>query len=147
MKSFLRKTFNWVRPFLTWKMLPFLLIAWTITNGWSYAFVVIGQRYNITWMTVLGFSWMSFLWFPLTIEKPITLFIAGFLYKTVYKETFRSTKGEILLKEIETKQYYFMTYAEWFFVDVDYTLKLTKTGKSVPEAVISYEQYLKDYPQ
>ena len=53
-----------------------------------YAFVLVGTRYGIGWMTWLGGIWMSFLWFPLTIEKPITIFIAGLLYRIVYRESF-----------------------------------------------------------
>ena len=47
-------------------------------------------------------------------------------------------------KEIKTKSYFFMQYAEWFFIDKDWNLKLTKLGSSVPECVESYEKYLKD---
>ena len=89
MKRFLIKTWEWAKPYLTWKMLPFLVIAWVITNGWSYAFVVIGTRYDITWMIWLGGAWISVLWFPLTIEKPITIFIAGLLYRLVFREKFK----------------------------------------------------------
>lgn len=74
-------------------MLPFLLIAWMITNGWSYAFVVIGARYGISWMTWLGGVWVSILWIPFTVEKPLTILIAVMLYKLIYKEDFKKIKG------------------------------------------------------
>jgi hypothetical protein len=82
------KTWEWARPYFTLKMLPFLVVAWCITNGWSYAFVLVGTRYSITWMTWLGGAWISFLWFPFTAEKVVTAFIAGLLYRLVYKEKF-----------------------------------------------------------
>jgi hypothetical protein len=88
MKKLLHKFWGWAKPYFTWKMVPFLAIAWVITNGWSYAFVLVGTRYGIGWMTWLGGIWMSFLWFPLTIEKPITIFLAGLLYRIVYRESF-----------------------------------------------------------
>lgn len=88
MKKLLAKTWDWARPYLTWKMLPFLLIAWCITNGWSYAFVVIGNRLDISWMVWVGGAWISVLWFPFTIEKPITIFIAGLLYRLFYRRKF-----------------------------------------------------------
>ena len=48
------------------------------------------------------------------------------------------------MKPVETKSYYFMTYAEWWYVDSNYDIKLTRLGQSVPKVVESYEQYLKD---
>ena len=83
--SIFKKALDWARPYLTWKMLPFLLTAWFLTNGWSYAFVIIGGKLDISWMVWLGGVWIAFLWFPFTIEKPITLFIAGLLYKIFYR--------------------------------------------------------------
>jgi len=75
-------------PYLTVKMLPFLVVAWFITNGWSYTAVVVGAKYDIPWLTWAGGAWISLLWFPLTIEKPITIFIAGLLYRLIYKKPF-----------------------------------------------------------
>ena len=88
MKKLFAKTWDWVKPYLTWKMLPFLLIAWMITNGWAYVFVITGN----TWMVWLGSAWISILWFPFTIEKIFTIAIAGALYRVVYKEDFK--KGD-----------------------------------------------------
>ena len=82
------KFWGWIKPYLVPKMIPFILLAWFITNGWSYAFVVIGTNLHISWMTWVGGAWISLLWFPLTIEKPITIFIAGMLYRLIYKEKF-----------------------------------------------------------
>lgn len=87
-KKIFVKTWDWAKPYFTWKMLPFLILAWFITNGWSYAFVVIGTKLGIHWMIWAGSVWISFLWFPLTVEKPITIFIAGLLYKLIYKEKY-----------------------------------------------------------
>jgi len=88
MKRLLNKSIEWARPYLTWKMLPFLLVAWLITNGWSYAFVIIGSRLGISWMVWLGGAWISFLWFPFTLEKVATIFIAGLLYRLFYRRRF-----------------------------------------------------------
>lgn len=70
-------------------MLPFLIIAWTLTNGWSYAFVVIGARYGIEWMTWLGGVWISILWLPFTVEKPLTIFLAGLFYKIFNRKEYK----------------------------------------------------------
>lgn len=88
MKKFLKNIWDWVKPYLTLKMLPFLVVAWLITNGWSYIFVTIGPKINQPWMTWLGGVWIAFLWFPMTIEKPITIAIALLLYRLIYKQNF-----------------------------------------------------------
>ena len=88
MKSFLKSIWDWVRPYLTLKMFPMLLIAWLITNGWSYIFVSVGPVIDQPWMTWLGGLWITMLWLPITIEKPITLGIALLLYRLVYRERF-----------------------------------------------------------
>jgi hypothetical protein len=88
-KRLLKKTWEWAKPYFTWKMAPFLIIAWMITNGWSYVFVALGPIIGASWMTWIGGIWIGFLWLPFTIEKPITLFIAGLLYRIVYKEKFK----------------------------------------------------------
>lgn len=72
-------------------------IAWFITNGWSYVFVVVGGFFNITWMTVLGASWAMLLWFPFTPEKIVTLFIAIFLLRLLFpkdEKTLRVLRDE-----------------------------------------------------
>lgn len=79
-------------------MIPFLAVAWIITNGWSYVFVVIGPKLGIPWMTWVGGVWIGFLWAPTTIEKPVTLWIAGKLYKIVLRKDFKK-KPEKELKE------------------------------------------------
>lgn len=88
-KRLLHSTWSWARPYFTWKMLPFLILSWFITNGWAYAFVVIGPKMGWSVMTWIGGIWISFLWMPFTIEKPITLFIAGALYRFIYRENFK----------------------------------------------------------
>lgn len=46
--------------------------------------------------------------------------------------------------QYETRSYYFMTIAEWFYVDKDYNLQLTELGKQNKDAVKSYNEYLVD---
>lgn len=68
------------------KMLVSFGIAWLITNGWSYVFIVIGPMFNMSWMFKIGIAWQGILWFPLTIEKPITFAIALWLHRLLFKE-------------------------------------------------------------
>lgn len=78
----------------------------------------------------------------------VALIIMGIISALYYGFTGDAKEKEkerlIRMKQIETKSYYFMTYAEWFYIDENFDIKLTKIGSSVPEAKKSYEQYLKD---
>lgn len=88
MKKFLRNCWEWVIPYFTLKMIPFLAVAWFITNGWSYAAIIVGNQYDIAWLKWVGTAWVGLLWFPFTIEKPITIFIAALLYKLFYRKAY-----------------------------------------------------------
>ena len=93
MKKLFNRFWDWARPYFTWRMAPFLLLAWTLTNGWSYAFTVVGPILGWSWMTWLGWFWIGVLWFPLTLEKPFIIWLAMFLYKLFYREAFIHKKG------------------------------------------------------
>jgi len=84
-----KKAIAWIKPYCTWKMFPMFCIVWMITNGWAYVFIGIGSWLDIGWMAVTGTAWVSFLWMPFTPEKIVTIAIAGFLYKLIYKEDFK----------------------------------------------------------
>ena len=70
--------------FLNPRLLLCFGLAWFITNGWSYVFAFVGGVLDITWMYVVGLSYMTFLWFPFTPEKIVTLFITVFLLKWLF---------------------------------------------------------------
>lgn len=59
-------------------------LAWMITNGWSYVFVGVGTVYKIGWMFAVGTAYLTFLWFPFTPEKIVTVFIAIALLKWLF---------------------------------------------------------------
>ncbi len=82
-------------------------IAWLITNGWSYIFVAVGTWLKIRWMQVVGGAYMSFLWFPFTPEKLVTLIIAVFLLKLMFPKDEKTLK--VLHDELETLKNKFRT--------------------------------------
>lgn len=93
MKRLLRSTWEWAKPYLTWKMVPCLLISWIITNGWAYIFVILGPILNAKWMTIAGSGWIAILWMPWTLEKPlVTIPLAGLIYRLIYREKFIKKK-------------------------------------------------------
>jgi hypothetical protein len=77
---------KWVKLILNWRFLVCFGIAWTITNGWSYVFIVLGSLLNIAWMFWLGTTYLAFLWLPFTVEKIVTFAIAIFLVKKLFKK-------------------------------------------------------------
>ena len=49
------------------------------------------------------------------------------------------------MKEEEKEQYLFLQYTQYFYIDEDYKIKLTKIGEENPEVKESYDEYLKNY--
>lgn len=75
---------NWARFLLNPRLLVCLLIAWMITNGWSYVLFGLGMWLKIGWMRIVGGAYMSFLWLPFTPEKIVTVLLAIALMRLLY---------------------------------------------------------------
>ena len=75
---------RWARFLLNPRLLVCLLIAWMITNGWSYIFFALGMLMKINWMRIVGGAYMSFLWLPFTPEKIVTVLLAIGLMRLLY---------------------------------------------------------------
>ena len=75
---------EWAGILLNPRLLVCLLIAWMITNGWSYIFFGLGMWLDIGWMSVVGGAYMSLLWLPFTPEKLLTVIIAIFLMRILF---------------------------------------------------------------
>ena len=87
---------NYLRPFLSWKFLLCFFLAWFITNGWSYVFVIIGTVCHIEWMFDIGVGWQALLWLPFTPEKLVTIPIAVWFNFKLFKDA----KTERLLNDM-----------------------------------------------
>ena len=77
---------NYLRPFLSLKFLLCFFLAWLVTNGWSYAFIIIGWTCNINWMFNVGIGYQAFLWMPFTPEKLVTIPMAIWFNATIFKD-------------------------------------------------------------
>ena len=66
------------------RLLVCILIAWFITNGWSYLFFALGSYLEIKWMSSVGGAWLTFLWLPISPEKIFTVAIAMLLLKLLF---------------------------------------------------------------
>ena len=83
-----QKISEWIKKLL-WlvfnpRLLLCLLIAWMITNGWSYILLGIGILFRIPWMQVVAGTYLSLLWIPFTPEKIVTVAIAIFLLRVFF---------------------------------------------------------------
>ncbi len=82
------------------RLLLCLGIGWIITNGWSYVLLAVGTIFKIKWLIVIAGSYMTFLWFPFTPEKLVTVIIAMFLLKRLFPND-KKTLG--ILRELRDK--------------------------------------------
>lgn len=83
---------KWTMFFLNPRLLFCLALGWMITNGWSYLFVAIGTATGTNWMIVLGTAYLSFLWFPFTPEKIVTVFLAILFMKRFFPKDEKTVK-------------------------------------------------------
>jgi hypothetical protein len=61
-------------------------IAWIITNGWAYIMLGIGIYGHINWAKIIATTYLSILWLPFTPEKLITIPLAIWLQKILFKK-------------------------------------------------------------
>lgn len=81
-----------IKPYLTWHFLLCFGIAWMITNGWSYVFIILGKALSIKWMLTIGASYLAFLWLPITPEKVVTIPIAIWFVRKLFPNDFETIK-------------------------------------------------------
>ncbi len=82
------------------KLLLCLLIAWFITNGWSYLLLGIGSYYDIGWMKAVSAAYIAFLWLPVSPEKIVTVAVAIALLRICFP---KDEKTLAVLKELYEK--------------------------------------------
>jgi len=75
-----------IKPYLKPTMFISFGIAWIITNGWAYIMLGIGIYGNISWAKVVATSYLAVLWLPITPEKLITIPLAIWLQKIIFKK-------------------------------------------------------------
>jgi len=66
-------------------MLISFLLAWIITNGWAYAMLGVGIWLDITWAKAVSGTYLGILWLPFTPEKLITVPLALFIQKVLFR--------------------------------------------------------------
>lgn len=82
------------------RLLFCVVIAWFITNGWSYLMFGIGSYLKINWMVAVSGAYLAFLWLPVSPEKIVTLAIAVALLRRIFPE---DEKTLAVLKQLYLK--------------------------------------------
>ncbi len=81
---------KWASFLLNPRLLLCVGIAWLVTNGWAYIFALLGTWLDIPWMLVTATAYLSFLWFPFTPEKLVTLVLSIFFLKLLFPKDTRT---------------------------------------------------------
>lgn len=87
-KDLFLKIWNYIKD---WRTALSFFIAWNITNGWSYVFVILGSWLKIKWMRTVGISYLSLLWAAVP-EKYITIPLGMGIKKILFR---RHKKGRV----------------------------------------------------
>ena len=77
-----------------------VVIAWLITNGWSYIFFAIGTYFGNSWMIGISSAYLAILWIPFSPEKVITFVIAMGLLRLLFPN---DQKTLAVLRELHNK--------------------------------------------
>lgn len=80
--AFLKAIWDYIRD---WRTFISFFIAWMITNGWCYVFIVLGTWLKIKWMKITGWSYLAFLWLPITPEKIVTIPLGMGIKKLLFR--------------------------------------------------------------
>ena len=82
------------------RLLLCFVLAWMITNGWSYLMFGLGTYFKIHWMTALSGAYLAFLWLPVSPEKIVTFAISIALLRWLFP---KDEKTLAVLKELYGK--------------------------------------------
>lgn len=80
--------------FKDWRNAISFIIAWIITNGWGWAFMFLGRILGIKWMRYAGDAYIAFLWMPGVNEKVVTVALAVFIKKVLFRRKMNSSQKQ-----------------------------------------------------
>ena len=110
MKEKLKRIVKTVWEFLlNPRLLLCFLVAWLITNGWSYILMALGTWLENTWMMAVAGAYLAFLWLPISPEKIVTVAITiallrwWFPYDTRTLGKLKAMRDKLRLKKEEHK--------------------------------------------
>lgn len=101
LKNDLKAFYEVIKPYLTWHFVLCFGIAWMITNGWCYIFIVLGGLLHLPTLSKIGWSYLGFLWLPITPEKVVTIPIACWFTRLIFPKDFKTQE---LIKSLNKKE-------------------------------------------
>lgn len=78
--------------FLNPHLLFCIVLAWMITNGWSYILFGFGTYLGISWMVAVSGAYLAFLWLPFTPEKILTVLLAMLFLRWLFPKDEKTLK-------------------------------------------------------
>lgn len=120
MKKFFKKLWVYFKPFTNWKFLVSFGIAWMITNGWCYLFMIFGKVFDIGWMFGVGTAYAAFLYMPFTPEKLITIPMAMGFQKLLFRKDERLQQQFLNMKTEAKEDWNAVKYHTWKFIHTHY---------------------------
>ena len=97
-KKIWHKTWDWIKPYLTVKMLPIVLTIWVFTNGVWYFIAFVNVGFPV-WLMTFAKAYLIFLYMPFTAEKVVIIALSLLIYRLIYKEKFNHKKEENVLEK------------------------------------------------
>ena len=94
LKWWLNSFIEWVKPYLTWRMIPIVLVLWLMTNGLWY--IIAFSPLDLPKGLVSFAKWyLVFLYSPLALEKPLIIYLSIKIYRFIYRGNFKK-KSDII---------------------------------------------------
>ena len=94
---------KWLKTAVMFLLNPRLIlcfgIGWMITNGWSYILFGLGTWLQNQWMLGISGAYLTFLWFPFSPEKLVTVAIAIGLLKWLFPKDEKTLAVLVQMKE------------------------------------------------
>lgn len=75
-----------IKPFLTWQFAVSYLIVYIPITGMWYVWLWLGLKYGISWLSWVSGAWLTILWSPIAPEKALTIPLARWLQKKLFKK-------------------------------------------------------------
>ena len=85
---------DWVKPYLTLKMIPIVLVLWGLTNGIWY-FIAFSPLDLPQGLVSFARWYLVFLYSPLALEKPLIIYLSIKIYRFLYRGEFKKKSNII----------------------------------------------------
>lgn len=114
LKPFATRVCVYFKPFTNWKFLISFGLAWMITNGWCYVGLTIGFAFDINWLKAVCGTYAGILYLPFTLEKLITIPLAMWFQRILFKRDEKLKKQFEEMKAQAVSDWHLLKYKIWY---------------------------------